>query len=60
VALVQPEVLVGRSPEWQGKQVVGVVLPVRWNLPPAQLVVHVATAPLLWQVVQSPMARLSV
>ena len=29
---------VGRSAEWQGKQLVGVALPAAWNVPAAQVV----------------------
>src|SRR6059036_319160 len=38
VLLAQPVVDVGRSPWWQGRQLDGVALPARWNLPLVQLV----------------------
>ena len=50
--LIQPTVDVGRSPEWQDRQLVGVALPARWNLPP----VHEVKDPLTWHVVHSPVA----
>ena len=46
---------VGRSPAWQGKQLVGVVLFARWNWPPDHEL-HCVAPPFRWHDVQSPSA----
>ena len=53
--LAQVANVVGRSEAWQGRQVVGVVLPVAWNTPPFQVVFSAALA--AWQSLQSPCAE---
>ncbi len=54
MVLAQPAVLVGRSPAWHGRQLVGVASPAWWKCPPAQEVQPEDAEAEAWQVAHSP------